>query len=226
MSSGAAFEERYDGRDDLARYGAAAVRGGVAAGARVITRRAHPAGEVFNYASAETDMLALVLRGATGMTLSQYLEPRLWQPMGAETSALWRAGEDGLERAGGNLNATARDWARLGRAAGARRRAPRPAGQRPHPAGGLPARGHRLAAPPACLRAAPRHALLRLRLPGVDLPLASAGASRCWASTARRFRGPRPEASSTRAPGGKRRTARTGQTSMARELGALWAGRW
>lgn len=114
MSSGAAFEERYDGRDDLARYGAAAVRGGAAAGARVITRRAHPAGEVFNYASAETDMLALVLRGATGRTLSQYLEPRLWQPMGAETSALWRAGEDGLERAGGNLNATARDWARLG----------------------------------------------------------------------------------------------------------------
>jgi CubicO group peptidase (beta-lactamase class C family) len=80
----------------------------------VITTRAHPAGELFNYASAETDMLALVLRGATGRTLSQYLQPRLWQPMGAESSALWRAGADGLERAGGNLNATARDWARLG----------------------------------------------------------------------------------------------------------------
>ena len=114
MASGARFEERYDGKDDLARYGAAAFRGGAAAGAKVITERAHPAGAVFNYASAETDMLALVLRGATGQTLSQWLEPRLWQPMGAETSALWRAGADGLERAGGNLNATARDWARLG----------------------------------------------------------------------------------------------------------------
>lgn len=114
MSSGARFEERYDGKDDLARYGAAALRGGAAAGARVITERAHPAGTVFNYASAETDMLALVLRGATGETVSQWLEPRLWQPLGAETSALWRAGADGLERAGGNLNATARDWARLG----------------------------------------------------------------------------------------------------------------
>jgi len=114
MSSGARFEERYDGKDDLARYGAAALRGGAAAGARVITERAHPAGAVFNYASAETDMLALVLRGATGQTLSQWLEPRLWQPLGAQTSALWRAGADGLERAGGNLNATARDWARLG----------------------------------------------------------------------------------------------------------------
>ena len=114
MSSGARFEERYDGKDDLARYGAAALRGGAAAGARVITERVHPAGAVFNYASAETDMLALVLRGATGQTLSQWLEPRLWQPLGAQTSALWRAGADGLERAGGNLNATARDWARLG----------------------------------------------------------------------------------------------------------------
>jgi CubicO group peptidase (beta-lactamase class C family) len=59
-------------------------------------------------------MLALVMRGATGQTLSAYLEPRLWQPMGAQTSGLWRAGADGLERAGGNFNATAQDYARLG----------------------------------------------------------------------------------------------------------------
>jgi hypothetical protein len=52
--------------------------------------------------------------GAAGQTLSQWLDPRLWQPLGAQTSALWQAGADGLERAGGNLNATARDWARLG----------------------------------------------------------------------------------------------------------------
>ena len=114
MSSGAKFEEIYDGRDDLARYGAAAQNGGAAAGAKVITTRLHPQGQLFNYASAETDMLALVMRGATGQTLSAYLEPRLWQPMGAQTSGLWRAGADGLERAGGNFNATAQDYARLG----------------------------------------------------------------------------------------------------------------
>jgi CubicO group peptidase (beta-lactamase class C family) len=114
MASGAQFEERYDGKDDLARYGAAAYRGGAAEGARVITARQHPQGQRFNYASAETDMLALVMQGATGETLSSYLQTRLWQPMGAETSGLWRAGANGLERAGGNFNATARDYARLG----------------------------------------------------------------------------------------------------------------
>ena len=114
MSSGAKFEELYNGADDLARYVAAARYGEAAAGAVAINSRAYPQGERFNYASAETDMLALVLRGATGQTLSAYLEPRLWQPMGAETSALWRAGSDGLERASGNFNATARDYARLG----------------------------------------------------------------------------------------------------------------
>ena len=114
MSSGAKFEERYDGKDDLARYGMAAYRGGAAEGARVITERLHAPGERFNYASAETDMLALVLQGATGETLSSYLQTRLWQPMGAETSGLWRAGANGLERASGNFNATARDYGRLG----------------------------------------------------------------------------------------------------------------
>jgi CubicO group peptidase (beta-lactamase class C family) len=114
MSSGAKFEELYNGRDDLARYGAAARQGGAAAGAKVITTRLYLQGQVFNYASAETDMLALVMRGATGQTLSAYLESRLWQPMGAQTSGLWRAGSDGLERAGGNFNATAQDYARLG----------------------------------------------------------------------------------------------------------------
>jgi CubicO group peptidase (beta-lactamase class C family) len=114
MSSGAKFEELYNGADDLARYGAAAYRGGAASGAKVITTRLNPQGQHFNYASAETDMLALVMRGATGQSMSAYLETRLWQPMGAQTSGLWRAGSDGLERAGGNFNATAQDYARLG----------------------------------------------------------------------------------------------------------------
>jgi CubicO group peptidase (beta-lactamase class C family) len=114
MSSGAKFEELYNGADDLARYGAASHREGAAGGAKVINQRLYPQGSVFNYASAETDMLALVMRGATGENLSAYMESRLWQPMGAGSSGLWRTDATGLERASGNFNATARDYARLG----------------------------------------------------------------------------------------------------------------
>lgn len=114
MSSGARFDERYESDDDLARFGRAAAREGLEGAALGITDRAAPAGERFNYASAETVVLAAVLRGATGMSLSDYLQPRLWQAMGAETSALWRTDRTGLESASGNFNATLRDYARLG----------------------------------------------------------------------------------------------------------------
>jgi CubicO group peptidase (beta-lactamase class C family) len=114
MSSGAHFEERYDGKDDLERFGRAVIRGGVEEAAKVITVRDAPQGTRFSYASAETEVLAGVLRGATGTSVSDYLGPRLWQAMGAETSALWRAERTGLERAAGNFNATLRDYGRLG----------------------------------------------------------------------------------------------------------------
>lgn len=114
MASGARFDERYDGADDLARFARAAAREGLEAAARLVSERAAPAGERFNYASPETVMLAAVLRAATGESLSDYLQPRLWQAMGAESSALWRTDRKGLESAGGNFNATLRDYARLG----------------------------------------------------------------------------------------------------------------
>jgi CubicO group peptidase (beta-lactamase class C family) len=114
MSSGAHFEERYDGKDDLERFGRAVIHGGVEEAAKLITVRDAPQGTRFSYASAETEVLAGVLRGATGMSLSEYLGPRMWQAMGAETSALWRAERTGLERAAGNFNATLRDYGRLG----------------------------------------------------------------------------------------------------------------
>ena len=114
MSSGAHFEERYDGNDDVARFSAATARDGIEAAARIVTVRDAEQGTRFHYASAETAMLAAVLRGATGMSISEYLTPRLWQAIGAEETALWRADRTGLEVASGNFNATLRDYARLG----------------------------------------------------------------------------------------------------------------
>ncbi len=97
MASGARYTEEYDGKDDAARFSAVVTRDGIEAAAKIITEREAPQGSRFSYGSAQTHMLAAVLRGATGLSVSEYLTPRLWQAIGAETSALWRADKTGLE---------------------------------------------------------------------------------------------------------------------------------
>ena len=115
MASGAQFVEDYSGKDDLARFNQTTRKLGNAAGAKVITERAAPEGTLFNYASAETQMLGLALRGATGQSLCQYIGEKLWQPMGAEARATWLTNPiDQTELAAGNFNATVHDYARLG----------------------------------------------------------------------------------------------------------------
>lgn len=115
MASGARFVEDYSGKDDLARFSQTTRTQGNAAGAQVITERVAPEGTLFNYASAETQMLALVLRGATGQSLCQYIAEKIWQPLGAESAATWLTNAvDQTEQAAGNFNATVHDYARLG----------------------------------------------------------------------------------------------------------------
>jgi len=114
MASGAKYAQTYDGTGDTGRFAAALVKFGVEGAARIITERDTPPGTRFYYASAQTTMLGAALRGATAMSLSEYLTPRLWQAIGAEESAFWYTDRTGLEVALGNFNATLRDYARLG----------------------------------------------------------------------------------------------------------------
>ena len=114
MASGVRFREDYDGKDDLTRFSILQVTRGTIPGLLAFNEREAPQGDRFHYASIETQVLAAVLRAATGQSLSAYLQDRLWQPMGAESDATWITAPDGLERAAGNFNATLRDWGRLG----------------------------------------------------------------------------------------------------------------
>ncbi len=75
---------------------------------------AAPQGTVFNYNSAETFALGVVLRGAIKEDLAAYLSRKLWQPIGAESDASWLIDRSGLEAANCCLNATLRDYGRLG----------------------------------------------------------------------------------------------------------------
>ena len=56
----------------------------------------------------------MVVRGATGRSLAEYLREKLWDPLGAEADAFWVVDSTGAEMAGGGLNAVLRDYARLG----------------------------------------------------------------------------------------------------------------
>lgn len=116
MSSGLSFSERYDGRDDVSRMARAFATGqlGTVQVLRSIADRHSPAGERFAYASAETEVLGRVLRGATGRSLASLTREWLWEPIGAEHEAFWRVGQDGQEGAFGFFNASLRDWGRLG----------------------------------------------------------------------------------------------------------------
>ena len=114
MASGVRNIQTYDGTGDSGRFDTALSRDGVEAAAAVLTVRERQQGVRFSYSSAQSATLGAVLRAATGMNESDYLTPRLWQAIGAEQSALWRADKTGLEVTYGNFNAILRDYARLG----------------------------------------------------------------------------------------------------------------
>lgn len=115
MASGARYVEDYTGTDDRARFNAEARRAGLAAAAASITERAAPEGERFNYAGAQTVVLGLVVRAATGRSLCDYVDEKIWRPIGAASPASWLLNPgDEVELAAGGLNATVQDYARLG----------------------------------------------------------------------------------------------------------------
>jgi CubicO group peptidase (beta-lactamase class C family) len=114
MSSGVPFSEVYDGKDDLTRFSLARVRQDTIAALSEFRTREAEQGTRFHYASSETVNLVLVLQAVTGMPLSDYLTPRLWQPMGAEADATWVKLPDGTVSGAGSFNATLRDYGRLG----------------------------------------------------------------------------------------------------------------
>jgi CubicO group peptidase (beta-lactamase class C family) len=70
--------------------------------------------KAFAYKTVNTDVLAWIIRRASGMTLSDLLSERIWAPMGAEEDAHYHVDRIGTESGGGGLSTTLRDLARFG----------------------------------------------------------------------------------------------------------------
>jgi CubicO group peptidase (beta-lactamase class C family) len=117
MSSGVRFDETYSGRDDLTRLLRETIDqvgpGGVDA-VKPYNERVRPSGTVSSYASAETQVLGLVLRHAVRRPIADYLQEKIWGPIGAEADATWLIDRSGQEATWCCLNAVLRDYARLG----------------------------------------------------------------------------------------------------------------
>lgn len=118
MASGIRFTEDYSGTDDATKL-MAGLFGRPGKPAPEILRqfndRDAPPGTLFHYAGSETETLGLVVAGATGETLSGYLQSRIWSRIGTEANATWALDGHGQEVAPCCFNATLRDYARLGR---------------------------------------------------------------------------------------------------------------
>lgn len=115
MSSGVAFDENYDNpQADVVQLARTLVLGGSFNAYAQKLRRAHPPGTVRHYSSFDTQVLAMVLEGATGRRVADYMQEKLWQPMGAGHEAWWLADSEGMVMGFGGFNAVLRDYARFG----------------------------------------------------------------------------------------------------------------
>lgn len=111
MASGIAWNEDYaDPESDAARAGGL---NGIALVEyiRKLPLEAEP-GTRFNYNTGETNLVGAVLRAAIGNNAATYLSEKIWQPY-MRDPATWSLGS-GVELGGCCINATLRDYARIG----------------------------------------------------------------------------------------------------------------
>ncbi len=115
MSSGVGFNEDYgDFNSDINRFGRAFALGSSLEDFCKSLKRARKPGSYCHYVSIDTQVLGHLLAKVTGQSLTQYLEEKLWIPMGMEYPAEWITDNTGFELALGGLNITLRDYAKLG----------------------------------------------------------------------------------------------------------------
>jgi CubicO group peptidase (beta-lactamase class C family) len=115
MSSGAAWNEDYNDPDsDINRFGRIFALGGSLNDFAATLKRDNEPGTFNRYNSTDTQVLGMLLVNATGRSITDYMAEKLWHPMGAESAAYWLLDDEDMEMAFAGLNATARDYAKIG----------------------------------------------------------------------------------------------------------------
>lgn len=115
MSSGIGFNEDYgDFWSDINRWSRGFALGQSQNEFAASLKKIRTPGTEFDYVSMDTHVLAMLVTHSTGTTLANYMQQKLWQPIGAEFDAEWIIDDDGMEIAFGCLNAALRDYLKFG----------------------------------------------------------------------------------------------------------------
>lgn len=117
MTSGVKWNEDYtDPNSDVARMYARPVPPGTdptVAYLRTLTREAAP-GSKWVYKTGETNLIGVLVTRATGKSLTDYAEAKIWRPFGMERDLFWMVDQSGQNIGGCCLSASLRDYARIG----------------------------------------------------------------------------------------------------------------
>ena len=117
MTSGVKWNEDYgDPKSDVALFNTHKAEPGVdvtVSYMRKLSREA-PAGTKWVYKTGETNLIGVLVSSATKKKLSDYLSEKIWAPFGMEQDASWLLGATGHEISGCCIQASTRDYARMG----------------------------------------------------------------------------------------------------------------
>lgn len=116
MSSGVRFDENYDDFfSDINRMGRLLALGGSFDEFASSLSNERLQGEYLHYVSIDTHVLGMVLREATGETITDYFKKNLWSKIHPESDAYYITDETGEPMVLGGLNMISRDYLKFGK---------------------------------------------------------------------------------------------------------------
>lgn len=117
MTSGVKWNEDYgDPKSDVALFNTHKAEPGVDVTVSYMRKlpREAPAGTKWVYKTGEANLIGVLVSSATKKTVSAYLSEKIWAPFGMEQDASWLLGSTGHEISGCCIQASTRDYARMG----------------------------------------------------------------------------------------------------------------
>lgn len=117
MTSGVKWNEDYDDpNSDVAKFNNHKPEAGMEALVSYMRKlpREVPAGTRWLYSTGETNLVGMLVQQATKKPLATYLAEKVWGPAGMEQQATWLLSKTGQEIGGCCVQASPRDYARMG----------------------------------------------------------------------------------------------------------------